>query len=89
MDTSLHKLFDLLIVGLRTTHRVNSILVLLGSFEETTSMKRLSVSNKREQRSFQLPTGKTIQNYYSGRRVGPEKRRLLDCPQLDFSMADQ
>ena len=89
MDTSLHKLFDPLIVGLRRTHRVKSILVLLGSFGETTSMKRLSVRNKRERRSFQLPTSRTIQNYYSGRRGGPEKRRLLDCPQRDFSMADQ
>ena len=89
MDTPLNTLFDLLNVGHGTTHRVNSILAQPGSFGEATSMERLSFRTKRGRRSFQSPAGGTLQDYYSGRRVGPEKRRLLDCPQRDFLMDDQ
>ena len=52
-------------------------------------MERLSVCTKFGRRSFQSPTGGTIQDYYSGRRVELEKLRLLDCPQRYFLMADQ
>ena len=89
MDTPLHTLFDLLIVEHGTTHRVDCIFVQPGSFGETTSMERLSVRTKHGRRSFQSPTGGTIQDYYSGGRVEPEKLRLLDCPQQDFLIADQ
>ena len=86
MDGPLHTLFDLLIVGHGTTHRVNGILVQLGSFGETTSMERLSVLTKRGRKSFHSPTVGKIQDYYSGRRVGPEKLRLFNCPQRNFLM---
>ena len=89
MDVPLHTLFDLLIVGHGTTYHVNSILEQPGSFGETTSMKCLSVCTKHGRRSFQSLTGGTIQDYYSGHRVGPEKLQLLNCPQQDFLMADQ
>ena len=89
MDAPLNTLFDVLIVGHGKTRRVNNILVQPGSFGETTSMKRLSVHTKRGRRSFQSPTGGTIQDYYSGHRVGPEKLQLLDRPERDFLMADQ
>lgn len=90
MDGPLHTLFDLLIVGLGTTHRVNSILVQLGSLGETTSIERLSVLTKRGRKSFHSPTVGKIQDYYSGcRDFWTRKLRLLDCPQRDFLMADQ
>ena len=65
MDAPLYTLFDLVIVGHGTTHRVNSILVQPGPFGDSTSMQRLSVRTKRGRRSFQSPTGGKIQDYYS------------------------
>lgn len=48
-----------------------------------------SVLTKRGRKFFHSPTVGKIQDYCSGCRVGPEKLRLLDCPQRDFLMADQ